>query len=53
MVLGLCVGQPALAAELLDQRVVGGQQAQLAVAEAVGAAVADMADDDVVAVHER
>ncbi len=40
MVLGLLVGEAALAAKLLDQRVVGGEQLQLAVAKQVGAAVA-------------
>ena len=44
MVLGLLVGEPALAAKLLDQRVVGRQQLQLAVAKQVGAAVADVGE---------
>ena len=44
VVLGLLVGEPALAAQLLDQRVVGGQQPQLAVAPQVGAAVADVGE---------
>ena len=53
VVLGLLVGQPPLAAELLDQRVVRGQQAQLAVAPQVGAAVADVREGDLVALDDR
>ena len=44
MVLGLLVGELALAPHLLDQRVVAGQPLELAAAQAVGAAVADVAD---------
>ncbi len=44
VVLGLGVGELALAPHLLDQRVVAGQPFELAGAEAVGAAVADVAD---------
>ena len=54
VLLGLLLGEPALAAELLDQRVVLGQPLELAVAEEVGAAVADVAERDlVVADHRR
>ena len=44
VVLGLRVGELALAPHLLDQRVVAGQPFEAAGAEAVGAAVADVAD---------
>ena len=44
VVLGLGVGELALAAHLLDQRVVAGEPLELAAAQAVGAAVADVAD---------
>ena len=44
VVLGLRLGQLPLAPHLLDQRVVAGQPFELAVAKAVGAAVADVAD---------
>ena len=53
VVLGLLVGDPALAAQLLDQRVVGGQHPQLAVAPQVGAAVADVGERDLVALDDR
>ena len=53
MILGLLVGDPALAAQLLDQRVVGGQHPQLAVTPHIRAAVADVGDRDVVAVDEQ
>ena len=53
VVLGLLVGDPALAAQLLDQRVVGSQHAQLAVAPQVGAAVADVGERDLVALDDR
>ena len=43
----------ALAAQLLDERVVARQLAQLAVAEQVGAAVADVDDADLVVVDEQ
>ena len=42
MVLRLLVGEPALTAELLDQRVVGREEPELAAAEPVGPAVADV-----------
>ena len=45
--------EPALAAQLLDQRMVAGQLAQLAVAKHVRAAVADMDDRNLVVVHEQ
>ena len=48
MVLSLLVGQPALPPQLLDQRVVGGQQPQIAFAVDVRAAVADVGDADLV-----
>ena len=44
VVLGLGVGELALAPHLLDQRVVAGQPLELAAAQPVGAAVADVAD---------
>ena len=44
VVLGLGVGELALAPHLLDQRVVAGEPLELAAAQAVGAAVADVAD---------
>ena len=44
VVLGLGVGELALAPHLLDQRVVAGEPFELAAAQAVGAAVADVAD---------
>jgi hypothetical protein len=53
VVLGLLVGDPALAAELLDQRVIGRQHPQRSVTHHVGAAVADVADDDVIAVDQQ
>ena len=53
MLLGLLVGEPALAAQLLDQGVVLGQPLQLAVAEDVGAAVADVAERDLVVPEQR
>jgi hypothetical protein len=53
MLLGLLVGKPSLAAELLDQRVVLGEALELAVAEDVGAAVADVGEADIVAAHHR
>ena len=53
MLLGLLGRQLALAAQLLDQRVVARQLAQLAVAEEVRAAVADVHDADLVARDQR
>ena len=53
MLLRLLGREPALAAQLLDERVVARQLAQLAVAKQVGAAVADVHDRDLVAVHEQ
>ena len=50
---GLIAGQLPLTAQLLDQRVVVGDLLELALAEDVGAAVADVAEADLVAVHER
>ena len=47
---GLIAGQLALAPQLLDQRVVVGDLLELAVAEDVGAAVADVAEADLLAV---
>ena len=49
----LVLGDPALVDEGLDEGVVVGQLAQLAVAEQVGAAVADVAHADPLAVEER
>ena len=46
VVLGLGVGDLALAPHLLDQRVVAGEAFDLAPAQPVGAAVADVADAD-------
>ena len=46
VVLGLGVGELALAPHLLDQRVVAGEALELAAAQPVGAAVADVADRD-------
>ncbi len=51
MILGLLVGEPALAPQLLDQRVIGGEQPELAVAIDVGATVADVRERDLVALH--
>jgi hypothetical protein len=48
MVLGLLIGKPALASQLLDQGVVGGQQLQLAIPVQVGPAVADVRERDLV-----
>ena len=53
MVLGLGVGQLALAPHLLDQRVVPGQLLQLAAAQPVGAAVAYVADRHLFTAVER
>ena len=54
VLLSLLLGEPPLAAQLLDQRVVLGQALELAVAEQIGAAVADVAERDlVVAQHRR
>ena len=50
---GLVAGQLALAPQLLDQRVVVGDLLELALAEDVGAAVADVAEADLVAVQQR
>jgi hypothetical protein len=52
VILCLLVGEPALAAKLLDQRVVRGQQAQLAVAVEIGAAVADVGEADLLALEQ-
>ena len=49
----LDVGDPALVDEALHERVVGGELRELAVAEEVAAAVADVADADPVAVEQR
>ena len=49
VLLGLLARQLALPAQLLDERVVARELAQLAVAEQVGAAVADVDDADLVA----
>ena len=49
VVLGLRVGELALAPHFLDQRVVAGQPFELAAAQPVGAAVADVADRDLFA----
>ena len=53
MRLGLLLGQLAAGDELADERVVAGQPDQVAVAEQVGARVADVRDDDVVVVDVR
>ena len=53
VVLGLGVGELALAPHFLDQRVVAGQPLELAAAQAVGAAVADVADRDLFARRRR
>ena len=50
---GLVRGEPAVAHELLDEAVVVGQLAQLAVAQQVRARVADVADEHRAAAHER
>ena len=50
---GLVGGEPALADELLDQAVVDGELAELAVVQEVGARVADVTDQDGAAGHER
>ena len=52
VVLRLLVGEAPLAAELLDQRVIGGQELQLAVAEQVGAAVPDVGEADLVVLDQ-
>ena len=52
MILSLLIGQTALAAELLDQRVVGGQELQLAVAIHVRAAVADVGEAHLVVLQQ-
>ena len=53
VVLGLLVGEPPLAAKLLDQGVVGREELQLAVPEEVGAAVADVCDAHLLVLDER
>ena len=53
MLLRLLAREPALAAQLLDQRVVAGQLAQLAVAHQVRAAVADVHDRHLVVGDQR
>ena len=53
MVLGLLVGEAALAAELLDQGVVGREQLQLAVAKQVGATVAHVGEAHLVILDQR
>ena len=53
MLLGLLLRETPLAAELLDQRVVLGQALELAVAEEVGAAVADVAEGHLVVAEQR
>ena len=53
MLLRLLARQPALPAQLLDQRVVARELAQLAVAQQVGAAVADVHDRDLVVGDQR
>ena len=50
---GLLLGDPALVDQGLDEGVVVGELADLAVAEEVGAAVADVADAEPLAVEER
>ena len=50
MLLRLLGRQPALAAQLLDQRMVAGQLPQLSVPEDVRPAVTDMDDRDLVTV---
>ena len=52
MVLGLRVREPPLPAQLLDQRMVGGEELQLTVAPPVRAAVADMGEAQFVAVQQ-
>jgi hypothetical protein len=52
VVLGLLVGEPALPAKLLDQRVVGGQQLQLTAPVEVRAAVADVGERDLLALEQ-
>ena len=51
VVLGLGVGELPLAPHLLDQRVVAGELLEPAGAQAVGAAVADVADRDLFALR--
>jgi hypothetical protein len=53
VLLGLLLGQSALAAKLLHQRVVTGQTAQRAVPKHVRAAIADVGDADLVALDKR
>ncbi len=53
VLLGLLLGESPLAAELLDERVVLGQALELAVAEQVGPAVADVAERNLVVVQHR
>ena len=48
MVLGLLLGQAPLAHQLLDERVIVGQALEPAVAQQVGATVADVRDRDLV-----
>ena len=52
VLLGLLLGEAALAAQLLDQGVVLGEALQLAVAQHVGAAVADVAERDLAVAKE-
>jgi hypothetical protein len=52
MILSLLVGEAALAAEFLHQRVIGGQELQLAVAEDIGSAVAHVGEADLVVLHQ-
>ena len=52
MILGLLVGEPSLAAELLDERMIRGQEPELPVPPPVRAAVADVGQAELVAVEE-
>ena len=53
MLFGLLLGEPPLAAQLLDERVIARQPLQLTIAEHVRAAVANMAEADLLARDQR
>jgi hypothetical protein len=53
VVLGLLVREPALPAQLLHQRMIRGEQLQLAVAKEVGTAVAHVSERHLVALQHR
>ncbi len=52
MILGLLLGELALATQLLDQRMIGREEGQLSVAPEVGATVADVGEGDIVVMDE-